>query len=60
MRLGYDLELVHHEYEDWREPDYWYFHYYGESVQDEKISRRYDSKAEAMQAYRDNSIEWEA
>jgi len=57
MRLGYDIELVHHEYEHEREPEYWYFHYYGESVNDEKTSIRYDSKEEALKSFPDN-IKW--
>jgi len=59
MRLGYDLEIVHHEYEDERNPEYWYFQYYGDSAEDMKISETYESREAAMKAYRDGSIKWE-
>ena len=60
MKLGHDLEIVHHEYEHEREPEYWYFHLYGETVDDEKTSIRYDSAQEAMQAFSDGSIKWDS
>ncbi len=59
MKLGYDLELVHHEYEDERNPEYWYFQYYGDSVDEHKTSESYDSSEEAKKDYCAGAIKWE-
>lgn len=41
-------ELVHHEYEDEREPDYWYWIQYREEDSNTRTSQRFDSEEEAL------------
>jgi len=41
-----------------RDHEYWYFVYYGDTVDNERISIEYSSVEEARRAYRNGSIEW--